>query len=95
MSRLLRTVGWIVLFGGIGAASIAAGLFAGDERFAEVAAGYARHPDHPLFQIEYATAAARHYGLLLASLVSFVGGITAGLVLVGVGHLLHRLPGRE
>ena len=91
MTGALRFLGWIVLVAGVCAAGLTAGLFAGDGRFAEIAAGYARHPDNPLFQVEYTTAAVRHYGLLLACVVSLAWGLSAGAMLLALAEMLRRL----
>ena len=59
-----------------------------------VAAAYARHPEHAIFQTEYWIAAARHYGLLAAVIAGTLGGLALGGVLLALGELLRRLPRR-
>lgn len=90
MSGALRLLGVLVLLGGLGGGALAGMLFLGDAHYAEVAAAYARHPTHALFQAEYWAASARHWGLLAAS----VGGVLVGLVwgglLLGMATLLAR-----
>ena len=92
MRGLLAVFGWMVLLLGLGGAAVAAGFWAGDARFAEIAASYAKHPDHPLFQLEYATASVRHYSLLLAAIASLVVGLSVGTVALGLSEVLRRLP---
>lgn len=92
MRALLALFGWTVLLLGLGGAAVAAGFWAGDARFAEIAANYAKHPDHPLFQLEYTTASVRHYGLLLGAVTSLVVGLSVGMLALGLSAVLRRLP---
>jgi hypothetical protein len=79
---------------GLALAVVAGWLVAADIHFQEVAAAYARHPEHTLFQTEYWAAAARHYGLLAATLGGLVGGLSLGGMLLALGELLRRVPRR-
>jgi hypothetical protein len=90
MAAALKALGAVVLVLGLGAAAVAAITLGGDERFAEVAAAYARHPEHALFQTEYWIAAARHYGLVAAIASGVLGGLALGGILYALGELLRR-----
>jgi hypothetical protein len=92
MVGLLRAVGAGVLLLGTAIAAVAGWLFAADAEFAEVAAAYARHPQHTMFQTEYWIAAVRHYGLLSAAVGGLVGGLVAGTTLLGIAQILRRMP---
>ncbi|HZP42625.1 MAG TPA: hypothetical protein VFD84_14095 [Candidatus Binatia bacterium] len=94
MMRALRVLAGVVVLLGLGVAGVAGWLVAADAHFAEVAAAYARHPDHTLFQTEYWIAAARRYGLLAAAVGGLVGGLTLGGVLLALAELLRRVPPR-
>ncbi len=94
MAGFLRFIGTIVLLVGIAIAGVAGWLLAGDEHFREVAAAYARHPEHALFQTEYWSAAAKHYGLLAAVAGGLLGGFSLGGMLLGLGEVLRRVPRR-
>ena len=94
MAALLRALGVAVLLLGFGVAAVAGWSLIGDEHFQEVALAYARHPDHTLFQAEYWTAAARHYGLLATVMGGVLGGLVAGGVLLALAELLRRVPPR-
>jgi hypothetical protein len=94
MPAFLRTLGVIVIGVGLTLAAVASWLLAGDEHFREVAAAYARHPEHTLFQTEYWTAAARHYGLLATAAGGLLGGLSLGGMLLALGELLRRVPRR-
>jgi hypothetical protein len=94
MVLVLRGLALLVAALGVVTAGIAGLRFAADVRFAEVAAAYARHPEHPLFQAEYWAAAARHYGLLAAAVGGLLGGLVVGAVLLALGELLRRVPPR-
>ena len=94
MSAALKALGVVILVFGLGAAAVAAMALVADERFAEVAAAYARHPEHAIFQTEYWIAAARHYGLMAAVIAGTLGGLALGGVLLALGELLRRLPRR-
>ena len=94
MSALLRLVGVAVLLLGFAVATVCGWLLAADAHFREVAAAYARHPEHALFQGEYWTAAARHYGLLAGTVGGFLGGLAVGGMLLGIAELLRRVPRR-
>src|SRR5206468_3675355 len=59
MPGFLRVLGVAILVLGLATAGVASWLVAGDAHFREVAAAYARHPEHALFQTEYWVAAAR------------------------------------
>ena len=95
MAAALRALGALLVLLGVAAASVAALLLLRDEQFAEVAAAYARHPDHALFQAEYLTAAARHYGLLAAGVGGLLAGLAGGGMLLGIGELLRRGSPRD
>ena len=92
MTGWLRALGTTVLALGLGVAGWAGVRVAGDVDFAEIADRYARHQDHPLFQFEFYTAAARHYGLLAGAIGAGIGGIVFGSLLLGVAAVLARLP---
>ena len=94
MAGFLRFLGVVVVLLGLTIAGIAGWLLAGDAHFREIASAYARHPEHALFQTEYWTAAARHYGLLAAVGGGFLGGLSLGGILLGLGELLRRVPRR-
>lgn len=95
MATALRALGVLLGVLGLAMAAAAALIFWRDEQFAEVAAAYARHPDHALFRAEYLSAAARHYGLLVASVSGLLGGLAGGGMLLGIGELLRRVPPRD
>ena len=95
MATALRALGAVLAILGLAVAAVSAVLVWRDVQFVEVAAAYARHPDHALFRAEYLSAAARHYGLLAASVGGLVGGLAGGGMLLGLGELLRRVPPRE
>jgi hypothetical protein len=95
MPTALRALGLLLVLMGAVGAGVAAVVVIRDEQFAEVAAAYARHPDHALFRAEYLTAAARHYGVLVAGILGLVGGLTGGGMLIGIAELLRRVPERD
>jgi hypothetical protein len=95
MASALRALGVLLVILGVALASVAAVLLLRDAQFAEVAEAYARHPDHALFRAEYLTAAARHYGLLVAGVGGLLAGLAGGGMLLGIGELLRRVPRRE
>lgn len=95
MPAALRALGAFLAILGVVGAVIAAVIVMRDEQFAEVAAAYARHPDHALFRAEYLTAAARHYGVLAAGLLGLLAGLAGGGILVGIAELLRRVPQRD
>ena len=95
MATALRALGALLAILGVAVASIAAVMLLRDTQFAEVAAAYARHPDHALFRAEYLTAAARHYGLLAAGVGGLLAGLAGGGMLLGIGELLRRVPRRD
>lgn len=90
MSGLLRALGVLVLVVGLGAAAVGGVRFAFDTEFAEKAAAFARHPQHPLFQGEYWVASARHWGYLALACGGFFGGLVSGGLLLGMAELLRR-----
>jgi hypothetical protein len=85
---------FLVILGGA-VAAVAVMLLARDEQFAEVAAAYARHPEHALFRAEYLTAAAWHYGLMATGVGGLLAGLAGGGMLLGIGELLRRVPPRD
>ena len=95
MTSVLRALGAAVLGAGVLAAAVAGWLVAGDTAFEEIAAAYARHPDHVIFRSEYLEAAARHYGLVAVVLAGIGGGAVVSALLFGVAEVLQRLPPRE
>jgi hypothetical protein len=95
MPTALRALGLLLVLMGAVGAGVAAVVVIRDEQFAEVAAAYARHPDHALFRAEYLTAAARHYGVLVAGILGLVAGLAGGGMLIGIAELLRRLPERD
>jgi hypothetical protein len=95
MASALRALGGLLVILGVALASVAAVLLLRDAQFAEVAEAYARHPDHALFRAEYLTAAARHYGLLIAGVGGLLAGLAGGGMLLGIGELLRRIPRRD
>jgi hypothetical protein len=92
MSAWLRGLGIAVLALGIGFGGWAGTRAAGDAHFAEVAAQYERHPEHPLFQAEYDAVATRHYGLIAGAIGGVLGGLVFGSLLLGLGTVLVRTP---
>ncbi len=94
MTGFLRVLGALVIAIGLVVAATAGWLVAGDTHFVEVAAAYARHPEHALFQGEYWAAAARHYGLLGAAAAGLLGGLSVGGMLLALAELLARVPRR-
>jgi hypothetical protein len=92
VSGALRALGVLVLVTGLGAAAVGGVRFAGDTEFAEKAAAFARHPQHPLFQGEYWVASARHYAYLALACGGLLGGLVAGGLLLGMAELLRRSP---
>jgi hypothetical protein len=92
MAGFLRVLGVLVTVLGLTVAAVAGWLLAEDAHFAEVAAAYARHPEHALFQGEYWAAAARHYGLLGAAAGGLLGGLSLGAILLTLAELLRRVP---
>ena len=95
MATALRALGALLVILGVSVAIVTAMMLLRDEQFAEVAAAYARHPDHALFRAEYLTAAARHYGLLAAGVGGLLAGLAGGAMLLGMGELLRRVPRRD
>ena len=95
METGLRALGTLLVLLGVGVAVVTAVMLVRDAHFAEVAAAYARHPDHELFRAEYLTAAAEHYGLLAAGVGGLLAGLTGGGMLLGIGELLRRVPPRD
>jgi hypothetical protein len=92
MTAWLRVLGIAVLALGIGGGTYAATRAAGDVAWQEIAAQYARHPDHPLFQAEYYGAAVRHYAFVAGAFAGILGGVVFGSLLLGVATLLGRSP---
>lgn len=95
MATALRALGALLVILGMIVAVVATVLVARDEQFAEIAAAYARHPDHALFRAEYLTAAARYYGLMAAGAGGLLAGLAAGAVLLGIGELLRRVSRQD
>jgi hypothetical protein len=95
MPTALRALGALLAILGVVGAVVAAAVVLRDEQFVEVAAAYARHPDHALFRAEYLTAAARHYGVLAAGALGLLAGLAGGGILVGIAELLRRVPRRD
>jgi len=95
MAAFLRMLGVVVATVGLAVAAGAGWLAAGDQHFREVAAAYARHPEHALFQGEYWAAAARHYGLVVAAVGGLLGGLSLGGMLLALAELLRRVPRRQ
>jgi hypothetical protein len=95
MSWWLRGLGIVLFAVGLGTAVWAGQMVAGDAAFAEAAAAYARHPEHPLFQADYYLAAVRHYGLLGLVVGGLLVGLGGGSLLLGLGDVLRRLDRLE
>ena len=95
MPAALRALGALLAVLGVVGAGVAAVVVFRDVQFAEVAAAYARHPDHALFRAESLTAAARHYGVLAAGIVGLLAGLAGGGMLIGIADLLRRVPPRD
>jgi hypothetical protein len=91
MPGLLRALGTVVIVLGLAIGGISGWLLSGDATFREVAAAYARHPEHTLFQADYWRAAARHYALLAATVGGLLGGLSLGAMLLALGELLRRV----
>jgi hypothetical protein len=94
MPRFLSALGVVVVALGLATAAVSGWLLAADANFREIAAAYARHHEHALFQSEYWIAAARHYGLVAALLGGLLGGLAVGGILLALAELLRRLPPR-
>jgi hypothetical protein len=94
MAAYLRALGALVLVLGIGVGLVSGWLVASDAHFREVAAAYARHPEHALFEADYWRAAARHYGLLAACVGGLLGGLSLGGILLALAELLRRVARR-
>jgi len=94
MSAILRGLGAAVALLGVGIGLVAGWFFATDAAYHEVAAAYARHPAHALFQAEYWAASLRHWGLMVAAAGGVAAGLVFGALLLGVGEVLRRLPRR-
>ena len=88
MAAWLRLLGIVVLALGVGAGAYAGTRAFGDTAFAEIAAQYAKHPEHPLFQAEYYAAAGRHYGLVAGAIGGVLGGLVFGSLLLGMATLV-------
>lgn len=95
MASALRALGALLVVLGVAVAVVATVLLMGDEQFADIAAAYARHPDHALFRADYLAAAAWHYGLLAVGACGLLAGIAGGAMLLGIGELLRRVPPRD
>lgn len=94
MSGWLRALGTVVLLVGLATAAVAGWHLTRDTTFADAAAAYARHPEHPLFEADYYRAAAWHYGLVAFVVGGLLIGLAAGSVLLALGETLRRLPRR-
>jgi hypothetical protein len=94
VSAWLRALGAVVLVMGLATAAVAGYHLTRDTAFADAAAAYARHPEHPLFAADYYRAAAWHYGLVAFILGGLLIGLIAGSALLGLGEVLRRLPRR-
>ena len=92
MTAWLRVLGMVVLVLGVGAGAYAATSLAFDTGFAEIAAQYARHADHPIFQAEYYAAAVKHYGLVAGAIGGMLGGLVFGSLLFGLATVVARQP---
>ena len=95
MASALRALGALLVVLGVTVAAVATALLMGDAQFAEIAAAYARHPDHALFRADYLMASAWHYGLVAAGVGGLLAGIAGGGMLLGIGELLRRVPPRD
>ena len=95
MATALRALGALLVVLGVAVAVVSTVLVMGDAQFAEIAAAYARHPDHALFRADYLTAAAWHYGLLAAGVGGLLAGLAGGGMLLGIGEILRRVPPRD
>jgi len=95
MATALRALGALLVVLGVAVAVVSTVLVMGDAQFAEIAAAYARHPDHALFRADYLTAAAWHYGLLAAGVGGLLAGCAGGGMLLGIGEILRRVPPRD
>ena len=95
MATALRALGALLVVLGVAVAVVSTVLLMGDAQFAEIAAAYARHPDHALFRADYLTAAAWHYGLLAAGVGGLLAGLAGGGMLLGIGEILRRVPPRD
>jgi hypothetical protein len=94
VSAWLRALGVLLGLTGVVTAIVAGWYVTRDVAYAEAAAAYARHPDHPLFQADYYTAAVRHFGLLTLVGLGLVVGLAGGSALLGIAEVLRRLPRR-
>lgn len=95
MATALRALGALLVVLGVAVAVVSTVLVTGDAQFAEIAAAYARHPDHALFRADYLTAAAWHYGLLAAGVGGLLAGFVGGGMLLGIGEILRRVSPRD
>ncbi len=91
MRGYLRTLGLVLLIGGVGLCVVAAGMAIGDEPFRQAGEALARHPDHVLFQGEYYAALARHVAYIVIAILSGTVGIVGSGVLFGLHAVLRRL----
>jgi hypothetical protein len=94
VSGWLRVLGTLVLVLGLATAAVAGWHLTRDTAFADAAAAYARHPEHPLFEAAYYRAAAWHYGLIAFVVGGLLIGLTTGSALLGLAEALRRLPRR-
>jgi hypothetical protein len=95
MTAWLRLLGVSVLAIGVGLGTYAATRAAGDAAWSEIAANYAKHPDHFAFQAEYYPAAVRHYALVAGAVVGILGGLVFGSLLLGVAMLTARVETKK
>ena len=94
MSLWLRTLGALIGLSGVLTAVLAGWHVTRDAAYAEAAAAYARHPDHPLFQADYYVAAARHFGLLTLVALGLLVGLGGGSALIALADLVRRVGRR-
>ena len=95
MQGYLRTLGAVLLIGGLATCAVATFFAIGDEAFFKAGEALERHPDHVLFQGEYYAALLRHIAYILTAIVSGLLGTVASAALFGIHAVLVRLDRLE
>lgn len=95
MRAYLRTLGTVLLVGGLVTCAIATFFAVGDETFFKAGEALERHPDHVLFQGEYYAALLRHIAYILTAIVAGLLGTVGSAALFGIHAVLVRLDRLE
>lgn len=95
MRGYLRSVGFVLLIGGLGSCLVAAAWAIGDDSFFKAKEALERHPDHVLFQGEYYAALIRHLSYILTAVLAGLLGVVGSAVLLGLHEILRRLDRLE